>query len=158
MTTWVERLVQEYGAEKSLLEEYRKKLDQSEPDEKDESSIVGGMISDMSYTIEWLKKGRRPGSRRGAESRDAYRKSALMDMDLFPSLDLHTPETVLSNEQKKMIVDALLELSTRERQCYILHMANGWSLAEVAAELQITKRSAQQYVDRAKEKIKSKNF
>ncbi|MBP1995450.1 sigma factor-like helix-turn-helix DNA-binding protein [Paenibacillus eucommiae] len=66
--------------------------------------------------------------------------------------------TPSSNGQPARIFYFLLELSTRERQCYILHMANGWSLTEVAAELQITKWSAQQYVDRAKEKIKSKNF
>ena len=50
-------------------------------------------------------------------------------------------------------MNILLCLSHRERQCYLLHMAEGWSLQEIADELKISKSTVQKYVERAKNKI-----
>jgi RNA polymerase sigma-70 factor (ECF subfamily) len=61
---------------------------------------------------------------------------------------------VLSEEQKNQIINILVELSHRERQCYLMHMAYGMSLTEIAEELKLKKRTVQQYIDRAKDKVK----
>jgi RNA polymerase sigma factor (sigma-70 family) len=153
--TWVDQLVREYSKGKRQLEKYKDTLDSNNPKQKEECETVGGMIAEMQFSITWMRSGRRPGKLRGIDTHDAYRVSSLRDnMDLFPDLDLQTDQPSLSNQQKKMIVDILLQLSTRERECYLLHMAHGLSYAEIADELNISRRTVQQYVERAKEKIK----
>lgn len=155
MITWVDQLVQEYSKGKKQLEKYKNTLDSKNPIQKLECETVNGMISEMQFSIQWMRSGRRPGAIRGVDIHDAYRVSSLRgDMDLFPTLDLQTSQQSLSNQQKKKIVDILLHLSTRERECYLLHMAHGLSYAEIAEKLDISKRSIQQYVERAKKKVK----
>lgn len=153
MITWVEKLVTEYGDSKLKLEGYRDKLDPKNPLQQEELTTVDGMISDMNYALEWLRSGRRPWSRRGVENRDAYRRAALMDMDLFPAVNFEPDELEISAERKRQLVSVLLKMSARERQCYLLHMAQGLTYANVAKELKLSKRSVQQYVERARAKV-----
>lgn len=44
------------------------------------------MISALEYTIEWLQNGRQPGARRGADRRDAYKRTILADPRLIDVL------------------------------------------------------------------------
>lgn len=154
MESWVERLIKEYGITKRDLERYRKTLDRSNLVDQEEHKIIGGMISDLQFALEWMKRGRRPGNRRGAERRSVYQRTVLLDTELFPSLLEDEPERSLTDWEKRKLIDLLWELSDRERQCYLLHMAHGRSMLEIAKELGISKRTVQQYIDRAKEKIK----
>jgi len=108
----------------------------------------------MSFSIEWLKKGRRPGNLRGIDKRSAYQRRALVDMDLFPSLEIEPEEKTLDQEEKHALIKMLAELSHRERQCFLLHQANGLSYSEVQRELGIGRSTVQKYVERAKKKIK----
>jgi RNA polymerase sigma factor (sigma-70 family) len=154
LKTWVDQLVREYSRGKKQLEKYKDTLDSSNPEQKEECEVVSGMISEMRFSIEWMRSGRRPGTIRGVDIHDAYRVSSLRDMDLFPTLDLQTDQPSLSNQEKKKIVDILLQLSTRERECYLLHRAHGLSIRQIADELGISKRSVQTHVKRADNKIK----
>src|SRR5690625_7520250 len=77
-------------------------------------------------------------------------------MDLFPSLDIEPEERTLDQEEKRAIINMLSDLSHRERQCYLLHMANGMSMQEIAVELDIKKPTVQKFIERAKNKIKVK--
>jgi positive control factor len=156
LKTWVDNIKEEYNLSKKVLEEYREKLDLDNPKDKEDDMIVGEMISDMKYALDWLNRGRRPGNRRGADKRSVYQRRALLDMDLFPSIDLRPNQVYLNNEQKSTLIETLITFSDRERQCYLLHMAQGWSLQEIADELNLKKRTVQQYVDRAKEKVRKK--
>lgn len=151
--TWVDKLITEYADGKGRLIEYKKTLDMSNDVDREEAKVVGQMIADMSFAVDWMRRGRRPGSRRGTDKSDAYRYAVLRDMELLPAMDLHTPEPIISSEQKKKILDILLRLSKRERQCYLLHAAQGLSIAQTADELSLSKRSAQQYIDRARAKV-----
>ncbi|NHN33527.1 sigma factor-like helix-turn-helix DNA-binding protein [Paenibacillus agricola] len=153
MKLWVEELLAEYNQGKNQLLKYRDRLDPEDKLQKEESLIVDSMISDMNYSIEWLRRGRRPGSMRGVDRKDAYPRAALMDMDLFPSLDIEPQEVQLTDERKKQMVEVLLLLSKRERQCYLLHMVQGMSLAEIGAELDMAKGAVQTYILRAKTKV-----
>ncbi|MED1711728.1 sigma-70 family RNA polymerase sigma factor [Bacillus thuringiensis] len=160
MQTWVDRLIDEYTVGKQDLEKFKAKLDIYDKDKDDVEkrknfTLINGMISDMDYSLDWMKKGRRPGNRRGVDRQSVYQRTALIDMDLFPSLDLTPSKRVLSDEEKKKIIDVLLEMSSRERQCYLMHMAQGMSYGQIAEELEISRRTVQQYVERAKKKVKN---
>ncbi|MDF1510581.1 sigma-70 family RNA polymerase sigma factor [Robertmurraya sp. DFI.2.37] len=153
--TWVETLIEEYSIGKKALEEYKESLNLDIPEDKEDYKIVSEMISDMQYALDWMKKGRRPGNRRGIDRRSVYQRTSLMDMDIFPEINLQQPKRILSDEEKLKIVDVLMELSARERQCYLMHMAQGKSYAQISAILEISRRTVQQYVERAKKKVKN---
>src|SRR4051812_44834807 len=118
MSIWTDRRLREYAAGKKVLIAYRKTLDREDLQEKQEASIVAGMISDLQYGMDRMR-GRQPESRRGVQATDAYRYAELRDMDLIPALDLSLdePEQTISDEQKKKLIQILLKLSDRERQC-----------------------------------------
>lgn len=155
MTMWVDELVWQYSDGKKKLEAYHASLDREDPVAKEEVPIVGGMISDMQYALEWMQRGRRPGSRRGIDKRSVYQRTELMDMDLFSNLDVKPAASSLTNEQKRKLVEILLLLSLRERHCYMLHMSYGLTYADIAEELNLSRNTVRTFVDRAKEKIKN---
>ncbi len=152
--TWVKELQRQYVAGRRKLEKYREKLLAEEPSETviREMEIVKGMIADMSYAIEWMRSGRQPNSARGADIRDAYKRSVLMDMDLIPNAPPQQ-ESRITEEQKAEVAKLLLKLSERELQCYLLHISQGLSFSEIGKELKLAKSSVQQFVTRAKAKV-----
>lgn len=152
---WADQLISEYDEGRRTLNDMRDSLTDSELDSLDKRQI-NGMIRDMTYSLNWLKIGKEPGSLRGIERRSIYQRRVLMDMDLFPSLEITPDDEELSNEDKQAIVDILLVLSARERQCYVLHNAYEMSMSEVGSELGITKSAVQKYIDRANKKINKK--
>ncbi|KQL55955.1 MULTISPECIES: sigma factor-like helix-turn-helix DNA-binding protein [Bacillaceae] len=152
--TWVSNIVNDCTVTKKELEVYRQALDKGDTEEKNEFDVVGGMISDLNYSVEWLKRGRRPGNRRGVERQSVYQRTALLDMNLFPSMDLDNGrERPIDDKDKRAMVDILWLLSNRERQCYVLHMSYGMTYAEIAKEIGVTRASVQKFVERAKKKI-----
>ncbi|MFA1821172.1 sigma-70 family RNA polymerase sigma factor [Virgibacillus oceani] len=151
-----DRLLAEYEEGRRDLNDMRESLDPEILEDKEDRSQINRMISSMTFSIDWMRTGRMPGSLRGIDRRSAYQRRALIDMDLFPSLDIQPEERVLTQEERESIIDVLIDLSHRERQCYLLHIANGLSLSEIGKVLGISKRTAQQYVDRAKKKIGSR--
>lgn len=153
MHLWVERLTSEYTEKKKELELCRERLDRTNEADQIDYTVIGGMIGDMDYAIRWMKTGRRPGNRRGIERQSIYQRTALLDPELFPSLDIEPQERVLDDDDRRMIADMLWNLSTRERQCYLLHMSYGMSYSEIAAELKVSRSSVQKFVERAREKV-----
>ncbi|MFK7695393.1 sigma-70 family RNA polymerase sigma factor [Paenibacillus sp. HJGM_3] len=156
--TWVDKLVREYAAGKRELVAYRKKLENTDRSEAEEMELetVKGMISDLQYGIDWMRSGRRPGSVRGYDSHDAYRFAELRDMDLLPALDLSIPEPPrpeLTADQKLMLVNVLLKLSARERQCFLMHAVQRMSEREIADELKVSRRSVRIFIERARDKV-----
>jgi DNA-binding CsgD family transcriptional regulator len=153
MTTWVQERKKEYSEGKRKLEKYRDSLQTAEPNDliAEELRIVGDMIADMNYSLEWMRTGRRPNSRRGIDIKDAYKRSILMDMDLLPNVPVEQ-ESQITVAQKQAMVEILMVLSPRELECYLLHMSQGLSFAEIGDELKLTKAAVQKYVDRAKAK------
>jgi len=155
--TWVKARKKEYAEGVRNLMKYRDSLTRLDlreqtPEELQEISIVEGMISDMNYAIEWMRTGRQPHTRRGVDIKDAYKRSILMDMDLIPNKQPEQEQRI-TDVQKQAVVKIMMKLSPRELECYLLHVSNGLSLAEIADELKIKKRSVQDYVDRAKSKV-----
>ncbi|WP_141536513.1 hypothetical protein [Bacillus cereus] len=46
---------------------------------EEEKKIFSGMISDLEFTLEWLRTGIRRGNRRGIERRAAYQRERACD-------------------------------------------------------------------------------
>ena len=142
--TWIETLIGQYASETHVLEKYRDTLDLTNPAAAEEHETVSGMLADMRYALTWMRRGRRPGSRRGAEVTDVYRQR-----EIYIKLSGQD----ISDAERLRLVDALLALSDRERTCFLLHMAQGLTLLEISHKLELSKRTVQSYIDRAKEKI-----
>lgn len=158
MDTWVERLKREYGAGERTLRAYREKLQGRKPHEQTNEDIVDlqvldGMLSDMNMALEWMRRGRRPGNRRGIDRRGVYERQALLDPEMFPSLDITPKERTLTDDERRMVVEILWDMSKRERECYLLHMSYGMSFAEIGTELHISRNTVRTFIDRAKAKI-----
>lgn len=157
--TWVKERLREYNKGKRTLERYRATLIRDDPkdqtqDELAEIDTVSGMISDMSFAIEWMRTGRRPRSRRGVEIRDAYSRAILMDMDLLPVMTAEPKQEMnFTDRQKRDMARILLRLSDRERQCFLLHAVQGLSFAEIGKEMKLSRTAVQSYVERAKSKV-----
>lgn len=60
----------------------------------------------------------------------------------------------LTQQQKEHLWGILVQLSHRERVCYLAHVVNLWSFQQIANELKVSKSSVQTYIQRAREKIK----
>lgn len=142
--TWIETLIGQYAAETHVLERYRETLDLKDPAAAEEAETVSGMLADMRYALTWMRRGRRPGSRRGAERTDVYRQREIY-------IKLSARE--ITEVERLRLVDALLALSDRERTCFLLHMAQGLTLQEISDKLELSKNTVRMYVDRAKIKI-----
>lgn len=142
MVTWVEKLVGEYSKEIRRLEGYQKTLDLKSIKEDMEHDTVSGMLADMRFAVTWMRQGRRPGSVRGIEHRDIYRERALF-------AELH----VLDPNITPKLVKSLLALSSRERECFLLHMAYGLTQLEISDILNLSRSAVQSYISRAKRKV-----
>lgn len=134
----------------------RSKSVSSGDEHKTERQIIGEMIGDTEFVIEWLETGRRPGNKRGIERRAAYEREKLMDpvrMQAFVSRGTAGSPCNLTEWQRFQLEDALAILTERERECYVLTHGEGFSFEETARLLQITKSSVQTLVTRAQAKI-----
>lgn len=152
LENWADKLLIEYEDGRKELNRMKSELGDTDLDKQDKSQI-NSMVNDMTFAMEWMKTGRRPGNLRGIDKRSAYQRRVLLDMDLMPSLDIEPEERTLNQDEKQAIMDILIELSHRERQCYLLHMAQGWSFSEIQKEIGISRSTVQKYIERAKEKI-----
>ncbi|MDD9148147.1 sigma factor-like helix-turn-helix DNA-binding protein [Sporolactobacillus sp. CQH2019] len=142
---WVGKLIDEYETTMHELQDYHEKIDSAE-----ERSAVNRLISNLSYSLTWMKHGREPGSRRGAERN--YQTTVIYDTELFPSLQAE-PEKELTEDEKRMISSVLMILTKRERDIYILHEAYLLTERQISYELNLSRRTVRTYFDRAKEKI-----
>lgn len=138
------KLIKEYTSGSYQLDKLRQSLDSGSATDKEDSKIVSGMVSDMRYALEWMRHGRRPGNRRGADRTDIYRQRELLE-ELRP--------TQIDEKEREKLVRVLLTLTERERTCFLLHMAQGLTYAEIASNLNVSKASVQTFCKRAKDKV-----
>ncbi len=153
-------LLQEYKQTRKTLERAREAYRASEKVLDDQAiarrQLLGEMIGDVEYVIEWLETGRRPGNKRGIERLAAYQREKPMDpirMQAFVAKSTAGSPANLTEWQRQQIEDALCELSERERECYVLAHGECFSHAEIARMLKITKSSVDTHIKRAQQKI-----
>ncbi|MFE3573938.1 sigma factor-like helix-turn-helix DNA-binding protein [Lysinibacillus sp. NPDC059133] len=141
-------LITEYKRGKKALE--RMKPNITDPNEL---KIVNEMIADMDYAIDWMRSGERPNfTGRGIKQKNAYARRSLINMDLFPSLEVE-PSKEINNERKKAVMQILMMLTERQMNCFLLHTAHLRSMQEIADELGIKKRTVQEHIETARLKI-----
>lgn len=145
MRNWAEELIEQYTSGVRDLERYRKSLDRTNPYEAEEAKTVSGMLSDMRYALDWMRRGRRPGSRKGAERRDIYRRRELL-AQVEP----------LTEEERRRLIDCVAVMTERELACWLLHMAHGLTQNEIADKMNISRASVRVYLERAKRKVQEK--
>lgn len=143
------------------LEEVKRKTGRAKTtsngdEHKSERQIIGEMIGDTEFVIEWLETGRRPGNKRGIERRASYQKEKLMDpllMQAFVARSTAGSPSNLSEWQRQQIEDALCVLSERERDCYLMAYGECFSHSKIANFLGISKSSVNTHIQRAQKKI-----
>ncbi|MTD30171.1 sigma factor-like helix-turn-helix DNA-binding protein [Planomicrobium sp. YIM 101495] len=158
MDRWADSLIEEYRRGKSDLNKKLKLLEQDAVVNEVDIRLVTDMIADMEYAIEWLRSGRQPNVYQGIDKKAVYQKMMFETMDFIPDiaeqLDINDHQLRLTPYQRIKITNVLAVLSTRERQCYLLHTTQQMSVEEVAKEAGIKKGTAQKYIERARIKVK----
>ncbi|MBL3628488.1 MULTISPECIES: sigma-70 family RNA polymerase sigma factor [Bacillus] len=130
-------------------------------EQKSDKKIIGGMISDIEFTLEWLQNGRQPGARRGADRRGAYQRTILADPRLIDALPeeyaiVQEAEGEVSEWDKERIADALSVLTEREKDIFMMHAVQNMSYEEIAALLNIKKGTVQKNIERSRLKMKNR--
>ncbi|MGE5703542.1 MAG: sigma factor-like helix-turn-helix DNA-binding protein [Clostridia bacterium] len=118
--------------------------------------LVGGMISDVEFSIEWMNTGRCPGNKRGIERRAAYERERPVDpvrLQAYASNSTAGSPCNLSETQRERLKEILEVLTDRERECYVLTHGEGFTFSQAAQMLGISKSSIQTNVTRAQAKI-----
>lgn len=154
-------LIKELSIEElALLHQYEEDL-----------SIVRSWLSNINYTIEWVRTGKQPGVRRGIERRSAYEREVPFEpywiqrhnegsgFSKYESEISENEEVVaIDQEQKERTVSSLTQ-SLTERQKEVLELAsNGFSHEEIAKMLKVHKGTVSQTLNRIKEKIRDEGW
>lgn len=151
---WADELLGEYKDGRRDLGEMKNDLN---PELLEDKSHINSMIDSMTYSINWMETGRQPDSYRGIDRKNAYRAKQYEDMDIIPDITEQLREEreplYMSQEQRTTLLQLFRNFSNRERQCYIMYEAEGLSMQKIADRLDIKKRTVQQYIDRAREKV-----
>ena len=146
-------LIPSYRHTRRLLERMRDRLPRKGAE--GERELIGSMISDCNYVLEWLETGRRPGNRRGIERRAAYQRERPVDPIVLQTYI--RPETrhtaTVNDDDIRRIENILSRLTPRERECYTMVIGSGLSYAETAELVGVAKGSVQFFVESAKKKI-----
>ena len=138
----IAELIVQYSDGIRHLDSYRRSLNRDNPDEADEARTVSSMLNDMRYSLDWMRRGRRPGSRKGAEKHDIYRRRELIE-SMQP----------MTAEEERRLIDCIAVMTERELTCWLLHMAHGLTFQEIGDRLGLSRRTVQQYVERARKKV-----
>lgn len=118
--------------------------------------LLGNMASDLQYTLDWLKTGRRPGNRRGIERRAAYQRERPIDpihIQKFVANPAKDKPCTVSDWDRERIEDALSILTEREKEIYLMSRGQCLSYEQIAAYLFICKSTVQTTVERAEKKV-----
>ncbi|SUJ52532.1 sigma-70, region 4 family protein [Staphylococcus aureus] len=153
---------------KDLLIEYRKtrlcvlnkiKSLEYKVDEEDKLSIYKDILKDIDYTIEWLTCGHEPGNYNAIDRSQCY----LVDNDVInkafsesmykKNSDVEYNDII--NDLNNKVSYALMKLTPKELECYIMVKCEGLTYKESACLLNLKIGSVQKYIKRAEIKIKN---
>ncbi|MCG5104435.1 sigma-70 family RNA polymerase sigma factor [Oceanobacillus alkalisoli] len=157
LENWADRLLAEYDEGWKGLNKTKDNLrDDFLPDQQDKTHI-NSMIDSMTYSIDWMRTGRQPDMYRGVDKKDKYRAKFYDDMDILPDINEELRKEreplYMSQEQRMALIQLFRNFSDRERQCYVMHTAEGLSMQQIADKLGLSKWTVRTYINRAKEKV-----
>lgn len=111
------------------------------------------MVSDLEFSIEWMKTARMPGNRRGIERRGYKQREIATDPVLVRKLIQAKQEfSELPESEIQLLGDLLGCLNKEQYECFVMIRGSGYSFSEVSAMLGIAK-SVVHYHLHAAEKI-----
>lgn len=128
----------------------------TDPEDK---KLLGSCADSLSYSIEYMEKGKQPGSRRGITRLSSTQREVPVDPQNIAfvraaALQSQSPEI---NEKMLRVMDdlkiVLRDLTIKEKEAYSLVRANGYSFGDTANIMGIQKGTVQTLVKRAEEKI-----
>lgn len=152
---------------KDLLIEYRKTklqvinkikyLEEHLLDEAEDLPVYKEILKDIEYTIEWLITGHEPGNYNAIDKAQCY----LVDHDVISKVFSESMYSKTSEVEYSDVINninhpvsyALMKLTQKELECFIMVKCEGMSLNEVAQLLNIRKSTVQAYLERATLKI-----
>ncbi len=161
MLDWTDQLIQEYTDGRQALKKRANSIDRENPVEMQDLKQFNSMIESMTYSLDWMISGRQPGMFRGVDEKAVYQRRSYENIDLIPDIaeqlrednDINKKHLFMTKEEKIILADILASFSLRERQCYILHVAQKMSMGDIATELGVSKSMVQQSIRRAKKKV-----
>jgi positive control factor len=157
----------------ATIEDYKQTLKETknllEYASDEDEEIIKGIISDLEYTIEWMRSGRRPGNKRGIERRAAYQRERPMDpliiQRYFRSTDEgiynwddHQLEDVITISDKNRINQALSVLTEKEKEIYLMSRGHCLTYSQIARYLCLSRSTIQSTIERAENKLCSSLF
>ena len=161
MLSWADKLIHEYTGGRLELKKRADQIDRNNPIEMNDLKQINSMIESMTFSLEWMTTGRQPGTFRGVDEKAVYQRRSYENIDLIPDIaeqleNEEEKQLYMTKEEKIILADILSSFSLRERQCYILHVAQGKSMNAIGIELGVSKSMVQQSIRRAKKKIKER--
>ena len=158
--SWADELIQEYTVGQLELEKRANNLDRNSRSDMDDLTLINSMIESMAFSIDWMATGRQPGTYRGAEKRAVYQMKYIESIDTIPDiaeqLETDHKHLFISKEERLILADIFASMSHRERQCYVLHEGQNMSMGRIADEIGLKKRTVQQYIERARQKVRER--
>lgn len=149
-------LLHQYKHARKELRDMLDLLNDTVKDSEDKSTI-NSMINDVTFIIDWIESGSNPEEYRGTNIKNAYHMKYLPNMEILPDitgqLEVEREALELTKEQRHIINLLLNTWTDRERDCFILYMADNKSMSEISEIIDISKASVQTYINRAKEKV-----
>lgn len=144
-----------------LIEEYKKSLRLTyrmlrRAEYPNERALIGGMISDLRFAIEWMETGSMPGRRRGIERRAGRQREIPTDPQVIEQTLTRIANecSPVGAEQDWERIDSALEaLTEREREIFLMAHGGGMSYERIADSLHIKKGTVQDAIKRAKRKL-----
>lgn len=147
---------------KAALKDLRKRYKDMDPEHPDKKTI-SGMISNMEYSLFWLKNGHErppvnPISKLSYEQRTIYVEDISI-MEYIPGTTFLVGDELKNSDmdasERYLIHRSLEVLSHGERASFLEIYANGHSYTETAELYNVSRGSIQKNIIRAKEKIET---
>ncbi|MEK4494483.1 sigma factor-like helix-turn-helix DNA-binding protein [Ureibacillus sp. FSL W8-0352] len=130
---------------------------------QEDLKIVRSWISNLYYSISWLKTGRQPGNTRGIERRAAYEREIPFDpywIQLKKEDDYITCEFNEEEEsdfKQNLVIEMIKPLNQKEKEIFEL-AANDFSIREISNYLHIPKSTVSDTLKRCKRKIENEGW
>lgn len=157
LENWADRLLMEYDEGRKDLGRMKRNLSDDYPVDIQDKSKINSMVDSMTYSIDWMETGRQPDTYRGVDKKDKYRAKFYDDMDVIPDINEELRKEreplYMDQEQRMALLQLFHNFSDRERQCFIMHVAEGLSMQKIADKLNLSKWTVRTYINRAKEKV-----
>ncbi|MFD0712843.1 sigma-70 family RNA polymerase sigma factor [Paenibacillus sp. GCM10027626] len=124
-----------------------------------ERGIIGGMISDCEFALEWLRTGRRPGNRRGIERRARYQREEIMDpfrLQMY-MVTRQTDRSMMDSNTGMLQLQEIMDvLSNQERECFEMAYGECMPHTEIARYLGLSRGNVSTLLQRARKKLAKK--